>query len=139
MPNDFANSTDLRTDPSVLASLVEISHDITSTLDLDQLRRKIADFTNKIIPYQIFAIFLVDDSKPHLYYRFGIGHEQQVVHKLYLKFGEGLIGTAAKEQRTVVVDDVLNDPRYIEVVKSARSELAMPLIVKGRVVGVLDI
>jgi sigma-B regulation protein RsbU (phosphoserine phosphatase) len=130
---------DLQADPNVLTTLVEISHDITSTLDLDQLLRKIADLANRIIPYQIFAIFLVDDSKEELYYRFGIGHEQKIVQKLRIGFGEGLIGTAAMEQRPVVVDDVRTDPRYIEVVKEARSELALPLIVKGRVVGVLDI
>ena len=130
---------DLQTDPNVLTTLVEISHDITSILDLDQLLRKIADQTNRIIPYQIFAIFLVDETKGDLYYRFGIGHEQQVVQKLRIAFGEGLIGTSALEQRPVVVDDVRTDPRYIEVVKAARSELAIPLMVKNRVVGVLDI
>ena len=39
----------------------------------------------------------------------------------------------------MVVDDVRNDPRYIEAVKAARSELVVPLISKNRVVGVLDI
>ena len=130
---------DLQTDPNVLATLVEISHDITSILDLDQLLRKIAELTNRIIPYQIFAIFLVDEANHDLFYRFGIGHEQTIVQKLRIGFGEGLIGTSAKEQRPVVVDDVRTDPRYIEVVKEARSELALPLIVKNRVVGVLDI
>jgi sigma-B regulation protein RsbU (phosphoserine phosphatase) len=127
------------TDPNFLETLVEINHDITSTLDLDQLLKKIASLTNRIIPYQIFAIFLVDEARRDLYYRFGIGHEQKVVQTLRIGFGEGLIGTAAREQRTVVVDDVRTDSRYIEVVKEARSELAMPLMLKNRVVGVLDI
>jgi len=129
----------LGTDPNFLETLVEINHDITSTLDLDQLLRKIAALTNRVIPYQIFAIFLVDEAKRDLYYRFGIGHEQKVVQTLRIGFGEGLIGTAALEQRTVVVDDVRTDARYIEVVKEARSELAIPLMLKNRVVGVLDI
>lgn len=139
MPSDSASTTSLHNDPQALATLVEIGHDISSILDLDQLLNKIAELTNRVIPYQIFAIFLVDEDKQDLYYRFGIGHEQQIVQRLHLNFGEGLIGTAAKEKRTVVVDDVRNDPRYIEVVKSARSELAVPLMVKNRVVGVLDI
>jgi sigma-B regulation protein RsbU (phosphoserine phosphatase) len=139
MPSDSASATSLHNDPQALATLVEIGHDISSILDLDQLLNKIAELTNRVIPYQIFAIFLVDDAKQDLYYRFGIGHEQKVVQRMHLNFGEGLIGTAAKEQRTVVVDDVRMDPRYIEVVKSARSELAVPLMVKNRVVGVLDI
>ena len=129
----------LGTDPNFLTTLVAINHDITSILDLDQLLREIAELTNRIIPYQIFAIFLVDEAKHDLYYRFGIGHEQAVVQTLRINFGEGLIGTAALEQSTLVVDDVRTDPRYIEVVKEARSELAIPLMLKNRVVGVLDI
>lgn len=129
----------LGTDPNFLQTLVEINHDITSTLDLDQLLRKIADLTHRIIPYQIFAIFLVDEAKHDLYYRFGIGHEQEVVQTLRINFGEGLIGSAALEQRPVIVDDVRTDTRYIEVVKEARSELALPLMLKNRVVGVLDL
>ena len=50
----------LGTDPNFLTTLVEINHDITSTLDLDRLLKKIAALTNRITPYQIFAIFLVD-------------------------------------------------------------------------------
>ena len=65
-------------DGRFLATLIEINHEITSILDLDQLLRKIAELTNRIIPYQIFAIFLVDEDKHDLYYRFGIGHEQQI-------------------------------------------------------------
>ncbi len=130
---------ELQTDPNVLTTLLEISHDITSILNLDKLLGKIAELTNRIIPYQIFAIFLVDETKHDLYYRFGIGHEKEVVQKLRIAFGEGLIGTSALEQRFVVVDDVRTDSRYIEVVKAARSELAIPLIAKNRVVGVLDI
>src|SRR5262245_57897803 len=129
----------LGTDPNFLTTLVEINHDITSILDLDELLKKIAELTNRIIPYQIFAIFLVDEAKHDLYYRFGIGHEQKIVDALRINFGEGLIGSAALERRTVIVDDVRTDPRYIEVVKEARSELAIPLMLKNRVVGVLDI
>jgi len=127
------------TDANFLTTLVEINRDLTSTLDLDRLLKKIAALTNRITPYQIFAIFLVDDAKHDLFYRFGIGHEQKIVETLRINFGEGLIGTAAREQRTLVVDDVRTDPRYIEVVKEARSELAIPLMLKDRVVGVLDI
>ena len=114
------------TDANFLTTLVEINRDLTSTLDLDRLLKKIAALTNRITPYQIFAIFLVDDAKHDLYYRFGIGHEQKIVETFRINFGEGLIGTAAREQRTLVVDDVRTDPRYIEVAKEARSELAIP-------------
>lgn len=128
-----------QTDAKLLTTLIEINHEITSILDLDQLLRKIAELTQRIVPYQIFAIFLVDDAKQDLYYRFAIGHTKEMVQTLRIPFGEGLIGTAARERKPVVVDDVRDDPRYIVAVEQARSELALPLIIKNRVVGVLDI
>src|SRR5499427_3055704 len=138
----------MRPDPATLAgteakqllsTLIEINREITSILDLDQLLKKIAELTNRIVPYEIFAIFLVDDEKQDLYLRFAIGHPPEVVRNLRIKLGEGVTGTAAMERTTVVVDDVRKYPRYIEAVKSARSELAVPLVSQDRVVGVLDI
>lgn len=122
-----------------VSTLVEINHEITSILDLDELLEKIAELTNRIVPYEVFAIFLVDDDKDELYLRFAIGHPPEVVKNLRIKVGEGVTGTAAMERTTVVVDDVLKYPRYIEAVKNTRSELAVPLISQNRVVGVLDI
>jgi sigma-B regulation protein RsbU (phosphoserine phosphatase) len=123
----------------LLSTLIEINHEITSILDLDQLLNKIAERTNRIVPYEIFAIFLVDDEKQELYLRFSIGHSPEVAKNLRIKLGDGVTGSAALERRTVVVDDVRTYPRYIEAVKNARSELAVPLISRNRVVGVLDI
>ena len=124
---------------SFLSTLVEINHEITSILDLDQLLKKIAELTHRIVPYEIFAIFLVDEKMQELYHRFSIGYPQDVVKRLRIPIGEGITGTAAFDRKPVVVDDVRNYPRYIEAVKGARSELAVPLIAHNYVVGVLDI
>jgi sigma-B regulation protein RsbU (phosphoserine phosphatase) len=123
----------------LLSTLIEINHEITSILDLDELLNKIAELTNRIVPYEIFAIFLVDDEKEELYLRFAIGHPPELLKHLRIKLGDGITGTAAMERTTVVVDDVRKYPNYIEAVKSARSELAVPLVSRNRVVGVLDI
>src|ERR1051326_8513489 len=104
-----------------LSTLIEINHEITSILDLDELLKKIAELTNRIVPYEIFAIFLVDDDKQELYLRFTIGHRPEVVKNLRIKLGDGVTGTAALERTTVVVDDVRKYPRYIEAVKIGRA------------------
>ena len=122
-----------------VSTLIEINHEITSTLDLDELLQKIADLTNRFVPFEIFAIFLLDDLKQELYLRFAIGYSPDVVKNLRIKLGNGVTGTAAMERRPVVVDDVRMYPRYIEAVKNTRSELAVPLVIQNRVVGVLDI
>src|SRR5579884_354559 len=126
-------------DGRLLTTLMEINHEITSILDLNQLLKKIAELTQRIVPYQIFAIFLHDEERQELYFRFSLGHSADIVKNLRIALGDGLVGTSAKERKPIVVDDVRNDPRYIESVKTARSELAVPLISKNKVVGVLDI
>jgi sigma-B regulation protein RsbU (phosphoserine phosphatase) len=122
-----------------VSTLIEINHEITSILDLDELLQKIADLTNRIVPFEVFAIFLVDEKKQELYLRFAIGHPPEVVKNLRIKVGEGVTGTAAMNRTMVVVDDVRKYPRYIETVENTRSELAVPLVIHNRVVGVLDI
>ena len=126
-------------DTRFLSDILEINHEITAILDLDPLLKKIAETTRRFIPYQVFAILLVDESTDELFYRFSMGHPEEVVDILRVPIGQGIIGTAAKERRPVVVDDVSEDSRYINVVAGTRSELAVPLISKGRVLGVLDI
>jgi sigma-B regulation protein RsbU (phosphoserine phosphatase) len=135
-PDTAIVSTDAR---RLLSTLIEINREITSILDLDELLQKIAELTNRIVPYEIFAIFLLDEKKEELYLRFAIGHPPELFKTLRIPVGDGVTGTAALERTTVVVDDVRQYPRYIESVKSARSELAVPLISQDRVVGVLDI
>jgi sigma-B regulation protein RsbU (phosphoserine phosphatase) len=137
----------MRPDPAIVipeasrfvSTLIEINHEITSILDLDELLQKIADLTNRFVPFEIFAIFLLDDLEQELYLRFAIGYSPDVVKNLRIKLGDGVTGTAAMERRPVVVDDVRTYPRYIEAVKNTRSELAVPLVSQNRVVGVLDI
>ncbi len=126
-------------DTRFLSDLIEINHEITAILDLDPLLKKIAETTRRFIPYQVFAILLVDDSTDELYYRFSMGHPAEVVTHLRVPIGHGIIGTAARDKVPVVVDDVSKDSRYINVVAGTQSELAVPLISKGRVLGVLDI
>src|SRR5215470_5954348 len=137
----------MRPDPAAISpetnrfvsTLIEINHEITSILDLDELLQKIAELTNRIVPFEVFAIFLLDEKTQELYLRFAIGHPPEVVKNLRVRVGEGVTGTAAMNRTMVVVDDVRKYPRYIETVKKTRSELAVPLVIHNRVVGVLDI
>ena len=122
----------------LLAVMVEISREINEILSLDDLLEKIAQLTRRFIDYQIFAILLVDEESNDLFFRFMIGYPEAIAGK-HIQFGEGLVGTAAQRREPILVADVLKDSRYINVVEEVRSELAIPLISRNRVVGVLDI
>ncbi|WP_445612900.1 GAF domain-containing protein [Geobacillus sp. YF-1] len=56
-----------------------------------------------------------------------------------IPFGKGVCGTAAAERRTVVVPDVHQFPGHIACDAASQSEIVVPLIKDGRVIGVLDI
>ncbi|MBR5751284.1 MAG: GAF domain-containing protein [Clostridia bacterium] len=56
-----------------------------------------------------------------------------------IPLGRGVCGTAAREDRTVVVPDVHAFPGHIACDSASRSEIVIPLRVSGRVWGVLDI
>lgn len=122
----------------ILALMAEISREINGIHSLDELLEKIADLCRQFIDYQIFAILLVDEARQDLYWRFTIGYPE-VIQGKHIQFGEGLVGTAAQRREPVLVPDVTKDPRYIDLVAGVRSELAIPLISRNRVVGVLDI
>ena len=121
-----------------LTAMIEIGREAASILSLDELMEKIAERTRELIDFQIFAILLVDETSKDLYFRFTQGYPEGTVGNR-IPFGEGLVGEAASRRQPVLVTDVSKDARYIDVVKGVRSELAIPLISRNRVVGVLDI
>jgi diguanylate cyclase (GGDEF)-like protein len=86
---------------------------------------------------QHVAVVLLDPETQMLHVRSHSGWNQESLN-LEMPLGKGLIGTAAKLKRPIYAPDVAKDPRYIKSMPNTRSELAVPLIVRDEVVGVLD-
>src|SRR5216683_6579244 len=119
--------------------LLEVADVVNTTLDLDTTLRRVAELVRKVIDYEIFGILLLNEKTQELYFRFSVGHSHEVADRLRIKLGEGVTGVAAQKAEAILVGDVANDPRYISGVPDVRSELAVPLIVKNKVIGVIDI
>ena len=122
-----------------LTLLTEISRELTSILNVDELLRRIADLLTRIIDYQMFSILLLDASGSMLQHRFSLRFKESVQLKHEIPLGRGLVGYAAEHGEPVLAPDVQKDPRYIEANPETRSELVMPLIYKDKVIGVMDI
>src|ERR1035438_7990972 len=118
--------------------LLEIAEAANAPLDLDHLLARIAGVVKKAIDYRIFAILLVTERTQELRIRYDIGHPPEA-KKLRIKVGRGITGKAASERRAICVNHVSEFPDYISVVPGVQSELAVPMILKERVVGVIDI
>jgi len=126
-----------------LRLLNEISQKITSVLDMDSVLKRTVELIQSSFDYHHVGIFILDPDLDTLLMRARAGRYMDLFpadHRLAL--GEGIVGSAAQENATVLVKDVAQDARYInrfpDTVNS-RSELAIPIRVGGRVLGVLDI
>jgi sigma-B regulation protein RsbU (phosphoserine phosphatase) len=124
---------------NTLALLNDISRDLTSILNLDQLLKRIGDLLSKIIDYQMFSILLLDDSKQKLVHRFSVRFKENIQLKHDIPVGKGLVGAAVVSKKPVLAPDVARDPRYIKANPETRSELCVPLVYKDEVIGVLDL
>jgi sigma-B regulation protein RsbU (phosphoserine phosphatase) len=119
--------------------LLEVADVVNTTLDLDTTLSRVAELVSKVIDYEIFGILLLNEKTQELRFRFQVGYAREVAERMRIKVGEGVTGIAAQRREAILVDDVANDPRYISAVPNVRSELAVPLIIKNRLIGVIDI
>jgi sigma-B regulation protein RsbU (phosphoserine phosphatase) len=123
----------------VLATLAEIGEEVNASLDLDEVLAHAAVLIKRHIDYEMFGVLMVDADGAYLTHRFAIGYPPGLAENLRVPIGQGITGTAARTGHAVRVSDVSRDPRYINAVDSVRSELAVPLMFRGKCVGVLDI
>jgi len=123
----------------VLTTLAEIGEEVNSSLDLDEVLAKSAALIKRHIDYEIFGVLMIEGDGSFLKHRFAIGYPRELAQNLRIPLGQGITGTAAETGHSVRVSDTSKDSRYINAIESVRSELAVPLMLQGKCVGVLDI
>jgi sigma-B regulation protein RsbU (phosphoserine phosphatase) len=128
-----------RAQGETLMVLTEVSREISSILDVEELLRRAAELVKRVIDYQILSIMLYDEEQRVFRHRLDVKHGQRVQGKLRVAASEGIVGAAATLREPVLVPDVTVDERYLLVNPETRSELAIPMLHKGKVIGVLDL
>lgn len=123
----------------LLDFLLEVSAVTSETLDLDQLLQNVLEIVRRVIPGELLAILLYSEKRRELRIRKAIGHREEVVQNWTIPLGQGLTGSAALTREPVLVGDVHGDPRYLKAVEAVRTELAVPMIARRRLVGVIDV
>jgi diguanylate cyclase (GGDEF)-like protein len=120
-----------------LAVLFDAGQAVLSTFDLDEVLQRILAIARDFFHLQNVAILLLDREAEQLCVRSQIGWDEG---KDAIRLGqhEGITGQSVLKKQPVYAPDVTEDPRYICAAKSTRSELAIPLMVRDEVVGVLD-
>jgi len=132
------SATNIRVEPLQVEFLHNLADALNTTLDLNTLMHRVADLVRAVIDYRIFAILLINDKTQDMRMRFQTGHTPEV-ERLRIKPGRGVVGQSALQKKSILIEDVSKVENYIDANPNVRSELAVPLIVKNKVIGVLDL
>ena len=134
----YLDPINARIDPGDYSFLLRLTEAINTTLDLRTLLKRTAELIRTVIQYRIFAVLLLDEAGKELRMRFQIGHTPEV-ERMRFPLGEGVVGQVAQTRNALLINDVTKAENYITANEAVRSELAVPLINKNRVIGVLDL
>ena len=122
--------------------LVASAADLSSSLELDEVVRKIAERIQGMIDCHLFCVMLWNEETELLEHTYSVRYGEHVPQEGGFPLGHGLSGSAAKLRRPIRVPDVSKDPRYVRFRHAevdVKSELAVPLLVRDRLVGALDL
>jgi sigma-B regulation protein RsbU (phosphoserine phosphatase) len=127
-----------RVEPADVAYLMQLAEALNTTLDLQTLLSRTSELVRAVIHYRIFAILLLNDRTHELRMRFQIGHTAEA-QRLRIPMGRGVVGQVALTRQPLLINDVSQSDVYYPVNPNVRSELAVPLIAKNRLIGVMDL
>ena len=125
-----------------LEAISKVSKMITSNLYLEDILKLIVTVTAEIMNSKICSLMLVDDKTKELTLEATQSMSDIYNKKANLRIGEGIAGKVALENKPKAIYDISNEPEYkykdIAAKEGLKSLLAVPLSVKGRVIGVLN-
>jgi serine phosphatase RsbU (regulator of sigma subunit)/putative methionine-R-sulfoxide reductase with GAF domain len=134
----------LRRRADQLTLVSEVSKSVSSTLNLSTIMRDAANLIHEKFGYPHVSLFTVHPNRRIIAYEAGSGKRSKKLegYTISLDNSNGIMVWAARLGRTVLVNDVTKDDRYVSSPlppKNTRSELCVPLIFEEKVVGLLDI
>ncbi|MGH9160679.1 MAG: SpoIIE family protein phosphatase [Vicinamibacteraceae bacterium] len=127
------------TDREALATLFDLGRRVTSVLHLGELLHTIPDLIGRLIAFDAFAIYLLDEKRSELTIGYQVGYPEGLAEQVRLRVGEGVVGAAVAEQRAWLVNDLSTEPRHLGFVPGVQSSLVVPLVYRKRVIGALNI
>jgi sigma-B regulation protein RsbU (phosphoserine phosphatase) len=148
-PKKFKKTADslpvLRNRVTTLRGLIEVSSAINSMVDYDQLLASIMDVAKRVMYAEASALMLLDGETNELVIRNAQGGgNADIVRETRIPAGAGIAGAVVKTGKPVNVPDVTKDPRFFGGVDKktgfrTRAILAVPMLHRGKVIGVLEV
>jgi len=124
-----------------------VSAQVANILDLDKLSHHVTNLILHTFKYYYVALFILEPGQETLRCRASAGATRSRPDRgtaapiLQVRLGQGLIGHVAQTGVEILANDVSREPhyRYVDSLPETRSEVALPLKIKDRVLGVLDV
>ena len=121
-----------------ISAMYDVSRGLVSTLDPEEMLEDVLSALRQSAGYDNCAFLLLDPVTDDLVVRAAVGYMEDV-RGLRIQVGrEGITGWVAENKQPLVVPDVTQDSRYIQKDSQTRSEIAVPMMVGNRLIGVLD-
>ncbi|HSM94177.1 MAG TPA: sensor domain-containing diguanylate cyclase [Anaeromyxobacteraceae bacterium] len=142
LPHDLLR--ELKRTVDELQALNDIGRALTSTLDLPEVLRLVMARAQDLVKASRFSLLLIDDAASELRFEVASGPGSDRLASLRLPVGEGLAGWVARERQPVLVQDAARDPRFAPQYDAATGQvtgslIAVPLVSKGRALGVIEV
>lgn len=130
------------TNAQTLELLLEVGRLLSSKLELGELLTSVLELSTKVVDAESASLLLLDEKTEELYFDVALGLGPDAA-KVRLKLGQGIAGSVAKSRKPEIINAVRQDPRWSPAMDQqsgfvTRSILAVPMMIKGRLVGVLE-
>ncbi len=127
-----------------LLAVYKINKFLGSIHNLEKLLTSIMSEASKTVKAEASSIALYEDRTKNLQFAVALGEKGHKLKKMYIKLGDGIIGTAAKQRRPLCVSNVTKDSRFNSRIDKkigfkSKSLLAVPLIHKNKLIGALEV
>lgn len=147
-PPHFAFSAASREEMARIVGALYHVHELISAIpDLDVLLEKITDESKIVAQAEASSLMLYDPATEELFFHVALGEsgdQERLKREIRLRLGQGIAGVAAQTRKSVMVNDAQEDPRFCRDVDCAirfttRNLLAVPMVDRDRLVGVLEV
>jgi len=130
------------TNSETLELLLEVGRLLSSKLELPELLTSVLELSTRVVGSESASLLLLDDKTQELYFDVALGLGEDA-GKVRLKMGQGIAGTVAQSRTPEIINEVRQDPRWSPAMDAAsgfvtKSILAVPMMLKGRLIGVLE-
>ncbi len=127
-----------------LETLIQTSMVFSSILDIDDLLDTVLHKAEEVMDAEASSVFRIDESTNELYFITARGLKGKEAKEIRVPMGKGIVGWVAKHGKPLLVADVRKDPRWFKGVDKktkfvTRSIIAVPLISRGKIIGVAEV